>query len=166
MAAINLSMAVEIDTTQLDDLNKKLEESNKRFLEKIEKATTILPKGAEKVDHAWLKMMSNEGVYVDRLMELIKRGFDQICYKNCNPKGNSRYYESKLIRAIIAAVKKHKLAIKKRIAAMFLIRLSSFGPSSRSLPQYRQTKASSLISSAQYGHFFIAKLRLEGSLHA
>jgi hypothetical protein len=165
MSIIDLKMVVEVDMEQLDKLREKMKQTDELFLKKIEKATTILPKGVEKVDHAWLQMVSKVGVYVDKLVEYIKRGFDQICYKNCNPKGNSRYYESKLIIPIIVAMKKRIAAMKKRHPTMFLILCSFLSKEVKFLPQNLHTIASSLTSSAQYGHFFIAKLRLEGSLH-
>jgi hypothetical protein len=81
MAVIDLKMAVQIDMEQLDKLQEKMKKTDEIFLKKIEKATTILPKGAEKVNHAWLQMVSKVGVYVDKLVENIKKGFDQICSK-------------------------------------------------------------------------------------
>jgi hypothetical protein len=166
MAVIDLTMAVEVDTEQLDKLQEKMKQTDEVFLKKIEKATSILPKGAEKVNHAWLQMVSKVGVYVDKFLKLMKRGFGQVCRKICNAKQDSLYHENKLIRAIIAAAKKHKPAMKKRTAIKFLLLSCSEGVIVKSLPQYRHTIASSLISSAQYGHFFMTNLHLEGSFHA
>jgi polyhydroxyalkanoate synthesis regulator phasin len=81
MAAINLSMAVEIDTTQLDELNNKLEESNKKFLEKVEKVCTVIPKMVEKLNYNLLQMMSKVAIYFNKLMEYIKIRFDQLFIK-------------------------------------------------------------------------------------
>jgi hypothetical protein len=45
MAVIDLKMAVEVDTEQLDKLQEKMKQTDQLFLKKIEKATSILPKG-------------------------------------------------------------------------------------------------------------------------
>jgi hypothetical protein len=44
-----------------------------------------LPKGIEKVDHAWLQMVSKVGVYVDNLVEHLREIVDVI-NKEINPK--------------------------------------------------------------------------------
>jgi hypothetical protein len=81
MAVIDLQMAVEVDTEQLDKLQEKMKQTDELFLKKIEKATTILPKGVEKVNHAWLQMMSKVGVYVDKFIDNIRSGIEIICSK-------------------------------------------------------------------------------------
>jgi len=74
-------MAVEVDMEQLDKLQEKMKQTDELFLKKMEKATTILPKGVEKVDHAWLKMVSKVGVYVDKLIQHTRSGIELICSK-------------------------------------------------------------------------------------
>ncbi len=62
---------------------------------------------------------------------------------------------------ITPVIKKIKLAMKRRITIIFLLLSRSEGVIVKSLPQYLHTIASSFISSAQYGHFFITNLQLE-----
>lgn len=81
MAVIDLKMAFEVDTKQLDKLQDKMKQADALLLKKIEKATSVLPKGIEKVDHAMLQMMSKAGVYVDKLVEHIRSGIELICSK-------------------------------------------------------------------------------------
>jgi len=51
MAAIDLSMAVELDTTQLDDFQSKLAKANSEMLQKMEKVSSYI-----KTRYYWIEI--------------------------------------------------------------------------------------------------------------
>jgi len=98
MAAIDLSMAVDLDTTQLDDFQSKLAKANSEFLQKMEKALASVPKMVEKVSSSMLKMLSKISTNLKNLVQAFKNGIEQICGKMDDLKNiisNTKFFHSK-----------------------------------------------------------------------
>jgi hypothetical protein len=149
MAVIDLQMAVEVDTKQLDKLQEKMKQTDELFLKKIEKATTILPKGVEKVNHAWLQMMSKVNIYFESFIECFKKSADLIFSKVCNLNEQKNYFKSNFIIIIMLPIMAIVPAMNKR-TEIIVGKLAFFERfSGKSLPQCLHTIASSLTSSAQ-----------------